>query len=614
MLHRAFGLATVALLASVCFAPPRSVAEDPPVDERTQQPQVMPHRESAAATSDRDHFQLLPGFQVELLYTVPKGEQCSWVSLAVDPQGRLIASDEGGQGMYRITPPAIGSAEPTRVAKLDIDLGSAQGLLYAFDSLYVGVNGGNKSGLYRARDTDGDDQFDKVDKLKSFVEGGEHGVHAIRLGPQGKSLYFVAGNHTDPPEELAGSRITTNWGEDLLLPQQWDAGGHAVGRMAPGGWIAKVDPDGKRWEMISIGYRNAYDIDFNDDGELFAYDADMESDMGTPWYRPTRVVHATSGSDFGWRSGSAKWPTYYADSLPELVDTEPQALALAAVALARQADPSLLPEVVDRLRTIDLAAVDEPVLLDVLRAYALALIRLRSPDDHTKTHRLYEFRADWPNLTRLAPADRRIARRVVQHLDPHFPAKSPAVNQELRRLLIYLESPKVITEALSVWDAPVEQSPQDLAGLLSRNGGYGEPIAKILANHPEVQKLHYAFVLRNLRYGWTLDQRKAYFAWLVEPSRAVSDQYQTTTILTDAGRTVSGRVVGRNGGVVTVQTDAYDPHKTERLPEAEIDEIEQNRVSLMPAGLLDALNADEVSDLLAHLLSRGNPDDPMFAP
>jgi glucose/arabinose dehydrogenase len=33
-------------------------------------------------------------------------------------------------------------------------------------------------------------------------------------------------------------------------------------------------------------------MDFNADGELFAYDADMEWDMGSPWYRPTRVTHA----------------------------------------------------------------------------------------------------------------------------------------------------------------------------------------------------------------------------------------------------------------------------------------------------------------------------------
>ena len=36
----------------------------------------------------------------------------------------------------------------------------------------------------------------------------------------------------------------------------------------------------------------------------------------------------------------------------------------------------------------------------------------------------------------------------------------------------------------------------------------------MLSNHPELQKIHYAFVLRTMRYGWTLDQRREYFKWL----------------------------------------------------------------------------------------------------
>jgi putative heme-binding domain-containing protein len=52
-----------------------------------------------------------------------------------------------------------------------------------------------------------------------------------------------------------------------------------------------------------------------------------------------------------------------------------------------------------------------------------------------------------------------------------------------------------------------------LAELLARNAGYGGTIARMLSNLPELQKIHYAFVLRNMRYGWTLEQRKAYFDW-----------------------------------------------------------------------------------------------------
>ena len=159
-------------------------------------------------------------------------------------------------------------------------------------------------------------------RLPNSEGGGEHGPHSVRLGPDGKSIYVIAGNHTDPPTGFSRSTIPTNWSEDHLLPRQWDAWTRCR-KVAPGGWIARTDEQGKDWEMFSIGYRNPYDFDFNADGEIFAYDADMEWDMGTPWYRPTRVVHATSGSEFGWRSGTGKWPAYYGDSLPQAVDIGP---------------------------------------------------------------------------------------------------------------------------------------------------------------------------------------------------------------------------------------------------------------------------------------------------
>ncbi|MGZ8941004.1 MAG: PQQ-dependent sugar dehydrogenase, partial [Limisphaerales bacterium] len=74
---------------------------------------------------------------------------------------------------------------------------------------------------------------------------------------------------------------------------------------------------------IANGFRNIYDAAFNREGDLFTYDADMEWDLGTPWYRPTRICHVTSGAEFGWRNGSGKWPEYYPDSLPGMLDIGP---------------------------------------------------------------------------------------------------------------------------------------------------------------------------------------------------------------------------------------------------------------------------------------------------
>ncbi len=53
-------------------------------------------------------FNTLPGFQVETLFTVPKNQLGSWVSITFDDKGRLIASDQDGKGLCRITPPKIG--------------------------------------------------------------------------------------------------------------------------------------------------------------------------------------------------------------------------------------------------------------------------------------------------------------------------------------------------------------------------------------------------------------------------------------------------------------------------------------------------------------------------
>jgi putative heme-binding domain-containing protein len=281
---------------------------------------------SAGAATDPADIQVLPGFRVERLYTVPKSEQGSWVSMTTDPKGRLICGDQYG-GLYRVTPGPVGSEEgTTTVEKLTTKIGGAHGLLYAFDALYVinneRANDACKPGLWRLRDTNGDEQFDTEEYLRELPGSGEHGPHSLVLSPDGKSLFLCCGNHTKPPT-LEASRAARVWDEDHLLPRMWDANGHARGIMAPGGYVCKTDPEAKQFELISYGFRNEFDIAFNAEGDLFTYDADMEWDIGTPWYRPTRINHCVSGGDSGWRSGSGKWPSYYPDSLPAVIDIGP---------------------------------------------------------------------------------------------------------------------------------------------------------------------------------------------------------------------------------------------------------------------------------------------------
>src|SRR4030095_3714111 len=116
----------------------------------------------------------------------------SWVAMCTDPKGRLIVSDQYGK-LYRLTPPPLGESREPEIQEIALEIGCAQGLLYAFDSLYVMVNEERHQGRrwYRLRDTNGDDQFDEVKLLRKLQGGGEHGPHAILPAPDGKSLTVI---------------------------------------------------------------------------------------------------------------------------------------------------------------------------------------------------------------------------------------------------------------------------------------------------------------------------------------------------------------------------------------------------------------------------------------
>ncbi len=280
--------------------------------------------EATGKATPAERIKVAKDFQVELLYTVPRGTQGSWVNMCVAPEGTLIVCDQGGAGLFRITPPPIGGkASDIKIEKIPAKITGAQGLLWAFDSLYVMVNGGGKgggtNGLYRVKASKPGGELDTVQQLSEVKGGGEHGPHAVMLSPDGKSLFCVCGNDTQLYSPLAGSFLPKLWGDDLLFP--YIAKFSNV--VPPAGCIYKVDPDGKNWQLWSAGYRNPYDAAFNRNGDLFTFDSDMEWDMNTPWYRLTRVCMAASGSDFGFRNGSNVSPPRFPDTLPAAKDIGP---------------------------------------------------------------------------------------------------------------------------------------------------------------------------------------------------------------------------------------------------------------------------------------------------
>lgn len=273
-----------------------------------------------------DLITAIDGFKVELLYSVPGKDQGSWVNLCTDDKGRLLVSDQFG-GLYRITPPLAG--EPVKdsdVVPVPAAIRGVNGMIWSRGALYVGVNDYEQkmdSGIYRITDSDGDDQLDKVELLHKVQSKSDHGVHALVPTPDGEAFYLITGNNTIPPTIEVSSQVPQIWGEDHLLPSMPDGRGHNRGVLAPGGIVYRVTPDGTEFQAFANGFRNIFDGSVNKDGELFTYDADMEYDFNTPWYRPTRICHVVSGAEFGWRNGAGKRMPFYEDNLPAVLDIGP---------------------------------------------------------------------------------------------------------------------------------------------------------------------------------------------------------------------------------------------------------------------------------------------------
>jgi putative heme-binding domain-containing protein len=280
-------------------------------------------------------IQTLEGFKLELVIRSEPQKHGSWICAAKDDKGRLLLGGQRGQPLTRLTL-ADGKVVKEEVLKLPVS--EVMGILCVNDSLYVdgaaqlpadaGGNAGDAPrgrgaqvvyGLYRLHDPAGDGSFSSIERLRSWQNGsGEHGAHGIVLAPDKQHLFIVAGNATGQPNDVAANSPERNYGEDRAIAKR--EGGFMNGERPPGGSIHRMDLDGKNIERFAAGQRNTYDIAINADGQVFGFDSDMEWDWGLPWYRPTRVFHATSGADFGYRGGSGKLPTYCEDTLPPVVD------------------------------------------------------------------------------------------------------------------------------------------------------------------------------------------------------------------------------------------------------------------------------------------------------
>jgi putative heme-binding domain-containing protein len=565
------------------------------------------------------------GFKVELVRSAQPGEG-SWVALAFDPQGRIVIARED-RGLLRLTLPVLPSSK-THLEIINTNLLECRGLLFAHEALYANAN--NSKGLYRLRDSDGDDRFDEVMLLKATPGNVGHGRNQLTLGPDGM-IYIIHGDDVGfPAEGISTNSPLRHFAEDHLVPCEWDkVSFNHYGRM-PYGHVVRTDRDGQTWEIVAGGLRNPFGIAFNPAGDLFTYDADMEWDAGLSWYHPTRVLHLVSGGDYGWRRGTGVLPVWSPDTLPSAVDIgvgsptaiqfgtrsrfpEPWRSALFILewaygkihavhlqrsgasyggssevflsgrplnvtgidfgpegamyfvtggrrtqsaiyrvtwtggtnSLATSNRPSKVPNVEPvsryedhllRLRTAPLSEIwsaldsrdhwtryaarlaleDRPwaqwrerarreIRPDAALTALLAWARIGDSSTQSELvsrlsggapglsadQKLIALRAVAVSLARMGAPSSEAAGHIMAGWEPSYPGVDSRVNQALCELLVFLQSTNVVRKTMPL-----------IASATTQN-----------------EKFHYLFLLRNVKAGWSLEDRRAYFEWLGRASR-----------------------------------------------------------------------------------------------
>ena len=169
-------------------------------------------------------------------------------------------------------------------------------------------------------------------------------------------------------------------------------------------------------------------------------------------------------------------------------ESNPRAVICAAIALCRHGDKSLSSRVLEKLNGVPFGSLELEDQLALLRTYSLCSLRLNAA----------------------SPAE---VAAVVAKLNPFYPAKDETLNAELCRLLSYLDAPEVVSKTIAMMKVTQTKAIAYDTAMLARHE-YGEAILKAMANTPNTQNIQYAYSIRRVQSGWTLDDRKFYFSWL----------------------------------------------------------------------------------------------------
>ena len=148
---------------------------------------------------------------------------------------------------------------------------------------------------------------------------------------------------------------------------------------------------------------------------------------------------------------------------------------------------------IDRLLKVDFNKLDKTGKLALLRTYSVI-------------------------MSRAGKATEKQIIALGKQLDPHYPTTDDNLNEELCRVLCYLQHPSVVSKTIDLMKTTKISVPKYDPEMIKRGGHYGKTILAAMSENvaPNVLNIHFLFCLKDVTNGWSMDQRKAYLGELKE--------------------------------------------------------------------------------------------------
>ena len=207
-------------------------------------------------------------------------------------------------------------ATEIKVEPIDVAIGEAHGLLWAFDSLYVVVNRGRslrERALSRPRHRWRRSARARSSSCARSTAGASTGRTRSSWPPTAdRSTSWPATPPTSTGTlQLAGAEGLGRGQPPAADGQRQQLHGRREGPRRH--HLPRHPRTGRcgSWSRWATATRSTSPSTAMANCSR-CLDSDMEWDVNTPWYRPTRVMNATSSSGFGYRNGAGKWPAFTA--------------------------------------------------------------------------------------------------------------------------------------------------------------------------------------------------------------------------------------------------------------------------------------------------------------